>query len=277
MLYLYYLIMNSQKILYIPPNLTNVIISNNYYDKIQATGKDQYGKTQYIYHPLWNLLSTHFKYIRLKNFTQAVKKHKFIEFINTEFYKIDNMNTKYNQIIVLFKILMTTFIRVGTEKQKNTGLTTMKTKHIRIKENKVIFDFVGKSNKEHHIEMNDEHLSMLLTNHLKTLSSQNIFSVSATELNKFLKDYIGNDFTVKDIRTYGSNYYYLLYLQENLKTLNVKKAIAQSLEETAEIMGHTKAMTKSKYVFSDFSNPENINKSFYKIKDINTFLMKNLV
>ena len=249
----------------IPPNWKSVCISNSELSHLQATGIDDKGRTQYIYHPMWVLLTSAEKYNRMGEFS---KKIGLLE------SKIrQDLNSKDCEIPIMFRILQKTYIRVGNDcyaKDNNTyGLTTLEKRHITISKSNINLSFVGKKGVAQSTNFKDPYCLNYLKDKLKLLKSNDcVFNTSPTTLNNYLQSVMESDFTCKDFRTYGSNVMFLTILCK-LDTPKTQKEIKDNLkytyDEVAKKLGHTRAISKKSYVMGVISdqyilNPTQFNK-----------------
>lgn len=239
----------------IPPNWKNVSISNSELSHLQATGVDDKGRTQYIYHPMWVLLTSSEKYSRMGLFSKKIEL--FEAKIKSDLNQEDDPKSK--EIAIMFRILQKTYIRVGNDcyaKDNGTyGLTSLEKRHILFKSNGAIeLDFIGKKGVHQLTSFKDPHC----LNYLKLVLSKlgpndNVFNISPVVLNTYLQNTMGGDFTCKDFRTYGSNILFLTLLGK-LDIPSTIKQIKDNLKLTydrvATKLGHTRAISKKSYVMS---------------------------
>jgi DNA topoisomerase-1 len=251
----------------IPPNWKNIEISKLDTNYLQATGVDAKGRTQYIYHPMWIALSTTEKYSRLANFTK--KLPSLTRIINKKLSEKINTSDKEFIIALMFRILTKTHARIGNDcyaDENNTyGLTTLLKKHIRIdKNNNILLSFVGKKGVKQDLRFKDT-LSAKILNELLKIPGDRLFKtqdvgnfiknggnfVKAIEMNDYLKNALGSDFTCKDFRTYASNALFLKILCKKDAPTSVtgaKRNVKETYDEVANELGHTRAISKKSYV-----------------------------
>ena len=162
----------------IPPAWTEVWICKEKNGHLQATGIDAKKRTQYIYHPIWTQLRSEAKFDKMSTFGRTLPKirEKYFEDLAYEGNKKQH-DLPYERVMALIvRLLDTTFIRIGNEtsrddKEKATyGLSTMQDEHLDFEPTEITdehdkwydsqvggkFTFVGKSNKKHEIEINDD-------------------------------------------------------------------------------------------------------------------------
>ena len=199
-----------------------------------------------------------------------------------------DFNNKQNLIFLLFNLLLDTHIRVGNEiyadNNKTYGLTTLRQKHLIPTTNGYRFSFVGKSNQKHQIDV-PKRYQHVLSQFITTKKNDPLFYyyqssvklkqlISSEELNEYLKEYIGNEFTCKDIRTYSANLIFVNTFLKNVKKNNqmvtdskvINKIVLISINESAHQLGHTKTISKKNYISNkliDFilSSPEEATQS----------------
>lgn len=80
----------------------------------------------------------------------------------------------------------------------------------------------------------------------------NIKKISDTDLNEYIQTYMGEEFTVKDFRTYASNYYFIKTLLSEIKKHgdNIKKNIINAVKASAKQLGHTQNISKKSYIMN---------------------------
>ena len=258
------------KKLNIPPIWKDVNISNSELSYLQVTGKDEKDRTQYIYHPMWILLTNNEKYDRMGKFS---KKIGFLEKqIKVDICSVDKIKQR---IAIMFLILKKTHIRVGNEcyaKDNNTyGLTTLKGKHLRIKGKCIIFNFVGKKGVKQNISFSDSNCLIYFKNMGKITSETELFPlITPIILKNYLADIMGSEFTCKDFRTYASNILFLKILCK-YPIANTKKEKKHNLKETydkvADKLGHTRAISKKSYVMGIIPEQYELNPSQFSNKN----------
>ena len=254
--------------LVIPPMWENVFISENSLTHLQATGSDK-KKRQYIYHPLWSELASHNKYVRMGIFCNNIDtfERKIVK-------DSSNITTPRIKLLsLMFRILQKTHIRVGNEQyakmNKTYGLCTLEKKHICLNEKnyEVTFSFIGKKNIHQSISIKDKFIYNSLYTMLKN-KNKKLFSVSPSELNNYLQETMGQDFTCKDFRTYASNLLFVdmlskLPLPTDLK--ENKRNLVKAFSYTSHKLGHTPLISKKSYIMPHIYKQYETNpRVFYK-------------
>src|SRR5258708_33739159 len=139
--------------LVIPPAWDNVWIWSSPNGYLQATGYDEKGRKQYLYHQAWTQHCQENKFEKLEFFAKVLPKIR--RHVNHDM-KLKGLPQRKVVATVVW-LLEHTLIRIGNEeyaKENNSfGLTTLRSKHIDVKNNKVELEFVGKSGVEHQVNI----------------------------------------------------------------------------------------------------------------------------
>lgn len=240
----------------VPPAWNNVWYASNKKCHIQVHGTDQSGKKQYILSSSWVNNAKFEKYTRMKKFIRnlpAFKRH-------VKLAKNENFNSKESLMKLLFNLLIDTHIRVGNEiyaqSNKTYGLTTLRQKHF----DGSSFVFTGKSKIKHSISIPEEYIvylkKLVLSDKSKFLFWYgNNQTIDSEELNIYLKENMGQDYTCKDFRTYSANILFIKAFLKNIKKgNNVKKIILKSIDSAAEFLGHSRNISRKSYISDNLLN-----------------------
>ena len=248
------------KALGIPPAWTDVWICANPRGHIQATGRDAKGRKQYRYHPRWREVRDETKYGRMIAFGQALP---LIRARVEHDLKLPGL-PREKVLATVVKLLETTLIRVGNQEyaraNKSFGLTTMRDRHVEIEGSTVHFEFKGKSGKKHSIDVRDRRLAQIVKR-CRDIPGYELFqyidengqrqTIDSSDVNDYLREITGEDFTAKDFRTWAGTVLASLMLQEyeicDTET-QAKKNIVRAIESVAERLGNTPAVCRKCYV-----------------------------
>ena len=288
----------------IPPAWTEVWICKEKNGHLQATGIDAKKRTQYIYHPIWTQLRSEAKFDKMSTFGRTLPKirEKYFEDLAYEGNKKQH-DLPYERVMALIvRLLDTTFIRIGNEtsrddKEKATyGLSTMQDEHIDFEPTEITddhdkwydsqvggkFTFVGKSNKKHEIEINDEEIPdlpalVMMCKDAKKGKSDDLFlffdedgnsqDVKAYHVNEYIQDISGEKFTAKDFRTWGGTKLAAEEISEFRKKDNKKqrkKNITKMVKGVAKRLGNTPAVCRGSYIHPRFIN-DYLKGSFFRL------------
>lgn len=246
--------------LVIPPAYTNVWISPHENGHLQFTGTDAAGRKQYRYHPEWNKLRNQSKYHKLQLFAS------YLPAIRKQVDKdLNRQNLDHEKVVALVvRVMELTSIRVGNESYKKLygsfGLTTLMNKHVTIEGADISFEFKGKKGVMHKIALHSKKLARLIKQ-CRDLPGRELFqyfdaegnrhSVGSGDVNDYLKQITGEDFTAKDFRTWAGSVSALYAFKEagEFNTISeCKKKIVNVLDEVAINLGNTRTVCKKYYV-----------------------------
>jgi len=248
------------KRLAIPPAWQHVWICSRDNGHLQALGKDIRGRKQYRYHPRWREVRDETKYNRLLDFAKALPK------IRARVEKDLSLTglPRRKVLATVIKILETGMIRVGNDEyardNKSYGLTTLQDRHVAVRGRTIRFQFRGKGGKQHQIEIEDRRLAKIVT-HCQAIPGQELFQyvdeqgkprdITSTDVNEYLREISGDEFTAKDFRTWGGTVVAAMALQEFEKVdskAQAKKNLLRAIEAVAERLGNTPSICRKCYI-----------------------------
>jgi DNA topoisomerase-1 len=246
--------------LVIPPAWADVWICAHPRGHLQATGRDARGRKQYRYHPKWRAIRDETKYGRLMAFGRALPSIR--RRVQADLRRAGLPRQKVLAAVV--KLLEKTFIRVGNDEYARAnhsfGLTTMRDGHVRISGSRVRFIFKGKSGVEHELELDDRRLAGIVKQ-CRDLPGQELFQyrdangavidVGSADVNAYLKQITGQDFTSKDFRTWAGTVLAASLLRDTESASSdsrAKKNIVAAIERVAKQLGNTRAVCRKCYV-----------------------------
>ncbi|HUG15837.1 MAG TPA: hypothetical protein VMM78_12575, partial [Thermomicrobiales bacterium] len=194
----------------IPPAWTDVWICPSPSGHLQATGRDDRGRKQYLYHPRWRETRDVAKFDHTIDFGRALPA---IRAATEEHLKLRGL-PRERVLAAVVRLLETTMIRVGNEEYARTngsfGLTTLRDEQVEVGTANVTFDFTGKGGKEHRITINDPRLARVVRG-ARDLLGEVLFqyrgddgelrAVRSDDVNEYLREISGAEFTAKDFRT----------------------------------------------------------------------------
>ncbi len=248
------------KRLAIPPAWTDVWICSTKRGHIQATGRDARGRKVYRYHPRWREARDEVKYSRLVDFGEALPR---IRRRVDEDLRRPNL-PRETVLAAVVALLEKTSIRVGNEEyareNRSFGLTTMRDRHARIGSSRITFQFRGKSGKQHELQVIDRRLARIVRR-CQELPGQELFqyidedgqrhSVDSADVNEYLREASGGDFTAKDFRTWRGTVlaaWALKAFEEVDSEAQAKRNVVQAVEQVAQELGNTPAVSRKSYV-----------------------------
>src|SRR5204863_6753298 len=162
------------KRLAIPPAWTDVWVCPSPVGHIQATGRDARRRKQYRYHERWRELRDENKFGRLADFATVLPK---IRRRVAQDMRLPGLPLR-KVLATVVRLLERTFIRVGNEEyareNKSFGLTTMRTRHVTVKGDRLRFRFRGKSGRQHEVDMTDRRIAKIVSK-CQDLPGQELF------------------------------------------------------------------------------------------------------
>ena len=246
--------------LVIPPAWKDVWISPDPRGHLQAVGRDARGRKQYRYHPKWRMVRDETKYHRLIGFAEALRA---IRARTSRDLRAPRL-TREKVLAAVVQLLEKTLIRVGNDEyardNRSFGLTTLRDGHVVVSGGKVRFAFRGKSGVEHDIQLDDRRLARTIKA-CRDIPGYELFqyldedgerhTIGSADVNAYLKEITGEDYTSKDFRTWAGTVLAAQMLQE-FETFEsdaqAKRNIVSAIETVAKRLGNTKAVCRKCYI-----------------------------
>jgi DNA topoisomerase I len=246
--------------LVIPPAWTDVWICRSPQGHIQATGRDARGRKQYKYHPRWREVRDQTKYERLASFGNVLPKIRAR--VRRDLARPHLPREKVLATVV--RLMETTSLRVGNEEYVRSngsyGLTTLRDRHVAVRGPVLRFCFRGKSGKLRDVELTDRRLARIVRR-CRDLPGQMLFqyvddtrrrrTVTSGDVNDYLREISGYDFTAKDFRTWTGTLLGARCLQKVRVPRNqreVKRRCNEVVHAVAEQLGNTDAVCRKSYI-----------------------------
>lgn len=252
----------------IPPAYRDVVISPNPNAHLQATGIDARGRRQYRYHPAWSAERARAKFDRLGAFADRLPAIR--ERVDRD---LGARKPTYEKALATIVHLMDNlYIRVGNPnyaaENGSFGLVTLRNRHARIEGSVVKFRFRGKSGKEWNVAHSDRRLAGAIKR-IQELPGQNLFqyldeagsarALSSQDVNDYIRDAAGGDFTSRQFRTWGATCmaaFSLAGLEAAESQRERARQINAVVDEVAAKLVNTRSVCRSSYihprVFEDF-------------------------
>jgi DNA topoisomerase I len=248
------------KSLAIPPAWTEVWICPVENGHLQATGRDDKGRKQHRYHRRWREARDETKFNRMIVFAKALPKIR--QRVRKDL-KLPELSRK-KVLATIVRLLEISLIRVGNEEYARNnhsfGLTTMQDKHVAVNGSTVHFQFNGKGGKHHTIDVKNEQLAKIVKR-CRDIPGQDLFQyidengervdVKSEDVNGYLREISGENFTVKDFRTWAGTVLAAIALREFEKfdtQARAKKNLVRAIESVAKKLGNTPTICKKCYV-----------------------------
>jgi DNA topoisomerase-1 len=246
--------------LVIPPAWEKVWICPSARGHIQAVGRDARGRKQYRYHDKFKEVRDEAKYSRMLGFVKALPRIR--RRVRRDLRRRGMPREKVLAAIV--RLLETTLIRVGNEEyaseNKSYGLTTIRNRHAKVKGSSIQFHFNGKSGVEHAIDLDDPHIARIVRK-CQDLPGEELFGyvddkgvthdVKSEDVNAYLQNIGGEEFTAKDFRTWAGTVLAARALQEFEQVdseARRRKNVVKAVEAVAKKLGNTRAVCRKCYI-----------------------------
>jgi DNA topoisomerase-1 len=247
----------------IPPAYENVWICADPRGHLQATGRDARGRKQYRYHSDWRSVRDDAKFDRMTTFAGALPRlrRKLARDLALEGLP------RQKVLAAVIGILDATRVRVGNVEyardNKSFGLTTLLNRHVSfIRDGRAILNFRGKGGVQHEVLIDDKRIVKIMR-HCQELPGQQLFQyvtdegqrapIDSGQVNEYLRDAMGDDFTAKDFRTWGATLQAIILLArtplpENPSDRSFKSEIAAVVKRVAAELRNTPAVCRKSYI-----------------------------
>jgi DNA topoisomerase I len=245
--------------LVIPPAWTEVWICPDPRGHIQAVGRDARGRKQYRYHARWRAVRDAHKYHRMAAFGRALPRLRAK--VDADLGKPGLPREKV--LAAAVRLLEITLIRVGNDEyakaNKSFGLTTLRKKHVTLTGAGAVFEFRGKSGKAFQTRFQDRRLARVLRL-CEELPGQRLFKyvdhdgerriVDSDDVNEYLREAMGEDFSAKDFRTWAATLSAAraLCMESSEGDAPTKKTITTCVKAVAGLLGNTPAVCRASYI-----------------------------
>jgi DNA topoisomerase I len=246
--------------LIIPPAWKQVRICADKNGHIQATGLDDKGRKQYIYHPKWVAYNQRAKFNSLQRFGEILP----ILRETLAGHMRQRTLSRERILATVVWLLEHTFIRVGNkayaDENQSYGLTTMRTKHVDVVGNTISFSFMGKSNVYHELDISHPRVAATIKECIE-LPGYEIFkyldddgdrkTIDSADVNAYLKEITGQSLSAKDFRTWGGTTLAgdtLYKLAKSGQDLSIEDALTSAVTEVSEHLGNTVAVCRKYYI-----------------------------
>ena len=244
----------------IPPAWTDVWICPWPNGHLQAVGRDARGRKQYRYHARWHARRGADKFERMLAFAEVLPRIR--ERCDADLARPGLPREKVLAAVV--RLLELTLIRVGNDEyarlNRSFGLTTLRDRHARIEGTAVRFRFRGKAGQTHEVGLRDRRLASVVRR-CQDLPGQELFQyldedgavrdVASDDVNAYLREVSGGDFTAKDFRTWAGTvlaYRALQALQPVDDERAARRNVVEAIRRTATHLGNTPAVARGSYV-----------------------------
>jgi DNA topoisomerase I len=246
--------------LVIPPAWRDVWISPRSNAKLQATGLDAAGRRQYLYHPEFRAQQEQAKYDRLIRFAERLP---LLREAMAEHMDLDSLERERVSAVAV-RLINLGWFRVGSERYAKTsrtyGITTLTKRHIEVRGSRIVFRFPGKHKVWVRTQLADAELAAALRDLLALRGGRRLFryewngdryNLTGARLNDYIREFLGEEFTAKDFRTWGGTLLAAVAFAERevpQSEAEGKRAVAATMRHVGERLGNTPAVARASYV-----------------------------
>ena len=244
----------------IPPAWKDVWISPRAGAKLQATGVDRAGRRQYLYHPEYRARQEQAKYDKLVRFAERLPE---LRRAMDEHLDQEPLSFEWTAALAV-RLINEGWFRVGGERYarsyKTFGITTLRKGHVRVRGSRITFRFRAKHRILCHTVLVDAELAAAMKELLalpgghrlfRYRREDEIYDLGARRLNDYIREYMGEEFTAKDFRTWGGTLVAAIELAERElpeTATDQKRTVAGVMRKVGERLGNTPAVARASYV-----------------------------
>jgi len=248
------------KQLVIPPAWQDVWIAPIAHAHIQAVGRDDRGRKQYIYHPEWARIRDEAKFDRMIALSEALPGIRS----STHRHLRKRGLPREKVLATVVRLLGSTYVRIGNpeyaRQNDSFALTTLRDRHVDIEGSKIHFEFRGKRGVEQKVDVRDPRLARVVRECLET-PGYTLFQyydedrkrqpLDSGDVNEYLRMISGGAFTAKDFRTGGGTLRALLELfdsgEASTKT-QARKNVVEAVKRVAKTLGNQPCACRKYYI-----------------------------
>ncbi len=243
----------------IPPAWKDVWISPRPSAKLQATGVDAAGRRQYRYHDDYRAAQEQAKFDKLIRFADALPT---LREAMSEHMEHEPMTPEWTCALAV-RLINLGWFRVGDDRyttaHKTFGITTLRKGHVKVRGSRIAFRFRAKHQVWVRTAVVDSELAAATRELLRARGSRLLrytlddetYNLSARRLNEYIAEYMGEEFTAKDFRTWGGTLIAAVALAEHGPAeteREAKRAVAAVMRTVGERLGNTPAVARASYV-----------------------------
>lgn len=233
----------------IPPAWREVWISPHPRAKLQATGTDRAGRRQYLYHEDFRAAQERAKFDKLIRLAERVDLESF---------------APECVCAVAVQLINHGWFRVGSERYARSartyGITTLTKRHARVRGNRITLSFRGKGRSRVHAVVADAELAEAVRELLELDGGSRLFryrwngdlcNLTGARLNEYIGEYLGEEFTAKDFRTWGGTLIAAVALAEHGDAgseAEAERVVSAVMRRVGERLGNTPSVARSSYV-----------------------------
>src|SRR5919202_777741 len=244
----------------VPPAWEDARIARGPSAKAQAVGYDSAGTPQYLYHPRYRERKEREKFDRILRFSDALPNMRRVTSNHLRHKYLDRDKVPS----AMTRLMNAAYFRVGDEryarKNRTYGIATLRRKHLRIEGDTLVFEYTGKWGQQQRKAVTDVRLRRVVEECVE-LPGYEIFKyldesgevrdVKARDLNAYVKEVMGDEFSPKDFRTWAGTLFAAVKLAELGVTEDLNQAeknILEAVDDVAKRLGNTRDIARASYI-----------------------------
>ena len=238
----------------LPPAYSDAWFCKDAEGHIQATGRDARGRKQYRYHADYRARRDASKYAGCREFGEALPKIRRRVAKDLKRRKL----SRDSVLAAVVRLLDTEHMRIGSEQyaraNKSFGLSTLRSRHLRRKNGRMKMRYVGKHGIVHEATITDAALKRIVGK-CQDLPGQMLFQyvngdgnphpITSADVNDYIREASGADFTAKHFRTWGAS---VIAFDQLLSAGEERISLKTMIEPVADALGNTVTMSRKSYV-----------------------------
>ena len=245
----------------IPPAWRDVCISSRPGAKLQATGYDKAGRKQYLYHADYRAKQEQAKFEKLVSFGDKLPAIRAAMAADMDRDHLDRERVS----AIALRLINLGWFRPGSERyakeSRTYGITTLRKSHVGVRGQKIKLNFRGKHKVWVRTVLVDAELADAIKELLDLGGGSRLFRYLGTDgelvnlnerhLNEYVREHMGDDFTVKDFRTWGGTLLAGIALAERgpaESETQAKKTVTAVCRAVADKLGNTPAVCRASYI-----------------------------
>jgi DNA topoisomerase I len=244
----------------VPPAWEDARIARGPSAKVQAIGYASEGRLQYLYHPRYRERKEREKFERVLRFSDALPQMRRTTSDHLRRKKLDREKV----LATMTRLMNAAYFRVGDERyareNRTYGIATLRRKHLRVEGDTMIFEYTGKWGQAQRKAVTDARLRKIVEE-CAELPGYEIFKyldddgevrdAKARDLNAYVKEVMGEEFSPKDFRTWAGTLFAAVNLAELGATQDLEQAennVLEAVDHVAERLGNTRDIARASYI-----------------------------
>lgn len=244
----------------IPPAWRAVRIARGDSAPLQAVGVDKKGRTQYLYHSRFRAQREEEKFKRVVEFGEALPALR--RRVRADLRTGDELE-RQRVLAAMVRLIDQGFFRIGNDKSAESeatfGLSTIRGSHVKVEDDVLLFDYVGKWRKKQKRAVADGEVAQVVAKLKKTPGAElfkfaqngRLIDVKDRHVNDYIQSVIGANFTAKDFRTWAGTLLCSIALAmqgQGASKAERKRRMRKAIVATSEQLGNTPAVCRASYI-----------------------------